>query len=128
MEKEAQEGEKPPAAKEEEKKPQKPTAPKKQQQDDDDERYDTVAKIKLVYEGKCVKGFRVTGNLNRFDTRMITANITPHIEMTVKVIYSFKSMIYWGGSKIQSYSKALDLASSMFTSLKEIQAYIEECE
>ena len=49
VEKEAQEGEKPAAAKEEEKKPQEPTAPKKQQQDDDDERYDTVAKIKLVY-------------------------------------------------------------------------------
>ena len=124
VEKEAQEGEKPAAAKEEEKKPQEPTAPKKQQQDDDDERYDTVAKIKLVYEGKRVKGFMVTGNLNRSDTRMIMANITPHTEMTVKLIYSFKSMIYWGGGKIQPYSKALDSAPGMFTSLKEIQAYI----
>ena len=56
------------------------------------------------------------------------ANITPHIEMTVKLIYSFKSMIYWGGGKIQPYSKALDSAPGMFTSLKEIQAYIQECE
>ena len=28
---------------------------KEQQQDDNDEQYDTVAKIKLVYEGKSVK-------------------------------------------------------------------------
>ena len=53
----------------------------------DDERYDTVAKIKLVYEGKHVKEFRVTGNLNKSNTKMIMANITPHIEMRTKVIY-----------------------------------------
>ena len=37
-------------------------------------------------------------------------------------------MIYRGGGKIQPYSKTLDSVSGMFTSLKEIQAYIEECE
>ena len=37
-------------------------------------------------------------------------------------------MIYWGGGKIQPYSKTLDSSPGMFTSLKEIQAYIEECE
>ena len=50
-------------------------------------------------------------------------NITPHIEMRVKLIYSFESVIYRGGGKIQPYSKTV-----MFTGLKEIQAYIEECE
>ena len=59
---------------------------------------------------------------------MIMDNITPHIEIRVKVIYSFKSLIYWGGGKIQPYSKTLDSSPGMFTSLKEIQAYIEECE
>ena len=59
---------------------------------------------------------------------MIMASITPHIEMTVKVIYSFKSVIYRGGGKIQPYSKTLDSPPGMFTSLKKIQAYIEECE
>ena len=44
------------------------------------------------------------------------------------MIYSFKSVIYWGGGKIQPYSKTLDSSPGMFTSLKEIQAYIEECE
>ena len=72
--------------------------------------------------------FRVTGNLNRSNTKMIMANITPHIEMRVKVIYSFKSVIYRGNGEIKDYSKTLDSAPDMFTSLKEIQEYIEVCE
>ena len=70
-----------------------------------------------------MKIFRVTRNLNRPDTKTIMPNITPHIEMRVKLIYSFESVIYQGGGKIQPYSKTV-----MFTGLKEIQAYIEECE
>ena len=54
-----------------------------------DEQYNTVAKIKLVYLGKLAKEFRVTGNLNIPNTKMILDNITPHIEMRVKVICSF---------------------------------------
>lgn len=56
-----------------------------------DEQYDIVPKIKLVYEGKRVKEFRVTGNLNYDNTKMIMYNITPHIEMREKVIHSSKS-------------------------------------
>ena len=37
-------------------------------------------------------------------------------------------MIYWGACEIKPYSKTLDLSPGMFTSLKEIQAYIKECE
>ena len=70
-----------------------------------------------------MKIFRVTRNLNRPDTKTIMPNITPHIEMRVKLIYSFESVIYRGGGKIQPYSKTV-----MFTGLKEIQAYIEEGE
>ena len=92
VEKEAEEEQQPAAAKEEEEQQQVPTAAEEQQ--DDDERYDTVAKIKLVREGKRLKEFRVTGNLNNDNTRMIMPNITPHIQMRVKVIYSFKSVIY----------------------------------
>ena len=96
--------------------------------DDDDERYDTVTQLKLVYEGNRLKEFRMTGNLNRANTRMIMDNITSHIEMMVQVIYSFKSVIYGGGGEINPYSKTLDSAPGMFTSLMEIQAYIEEQE
>ena len=96
VEKEAEKEEEPGAVKEEEEKEEEKA--KEQQQadddDDDDEQYDTVTKIKLVYEGKRVKEFRDTGNLNRPNTRMIMDNITPHIETRVKVIYSFKSVIY----------------------------------
>ena len=55
-------------------------------------------------------------------------NITPHIEMMVQVIYSFKSVIYRDGGEINPYSKTLDSAPGMFKSLMEIQAYIEEWE
>ena len=37
-------------------------------------------------------------------------------------------MIYRGAGEISPYSKTLDSSPDMFTSLKEIQAYIEECE
>ena len=129
VEKEAEE-QKPAATKEEEeaKEQQQEPAAAKEQQQDDDERYDTVAKIKLVYEEKRVKEFRVTGNLNNPNTRMIMANITPHIEMRTKVIYSFKSEIHRGAGEIKDYNKTLNSPPGKFTSLEEIQAYIEECE
>ena len=75
-----------------------------------------------------MKEFRVTGNLNNFNTKMIMAKITPHNEMRVKLIYSIKSVIYGGAGEIRSYSKALDSLGGMFTNLNEIQAFIEECE
>ena len=46
----------------------------------------------------------------------------------VKIIYSFKSVIYRGNGEIKDYSKTLDSAPGMFTSLKVIQEYIEVCE
>ena len=70
VEKEAEEEEQPAATKEEQE--QGPAAAEEQQQDDD-ERYDTVTKIKLAIERRRVKGFRVTGNLNRSNTKMILA-------------------------------------------------------
>ena len=56
------------------------------------------------------------------------ANITPHIETRTRVVYSFKSEIHRGASVIKDYSKTLNSPPGMFSSLKEIQAYIEECE
>ena len=43
----------------------------KEHQKDDDEQYDTVPAIKLVYEGTRVKEFRVTGNLNNANSKII---------------------------------------------------------
>ena len=104
VENEVEEEEQPVRTKEEEGQQQESTAAQEQQQDDD-ERYDTVTKIKLAFEGRRVKEFRMTGNLNRSNTKMIMANITPHIEMRVKVIYSFRSVIYRGNGEIKDYSK-----------------------
>ena len=56
--------------------------------------------------------------------KTIMSNISPHIEMRVKVIDSFKLVIYQRSSEIKPYSKTLDSSSGMFTSLKEIEAYI----
>ena len=128
VEKESQEEEQSAAAKEEEEETEEQQQVPAAQHDDGDERYNTVTKIKLMYEGKRVKQFKVTGNLNTPNTRIIMDNITPHIEMRVKVIYSFTSVIYRGSGKIQPYSKTLDSLPGTFTSSKEIQAYIEECE
>ena len=95
------------------------------EQQDDDERYDTIAKIKLAYKGRRVKEFRVTGNLNNPNTKMIMANITPHIEMRANVIYSFKSEVHRGVDDIVPYNKTLDSRPGMFTSLKEIQKRLD---
>ena len=127
VEKESKEEEQPRAIKEEQEQQQESAAAQEQQQDDD-EQYDTVPNIKLVRGGKCVKEFRMTGNLKRPNTKMIMANISSHIEMRVKVIYSFKSVIYQGNGEIKDYSKTLDSAPGMFTSQKEIQECIEACE
>ena len=99
---------------------------REQELQQDDEEYDTIRRINLVREGKRVKEFRVTGNLINANIRMIMDNITPHIEMKVKVIYSFKVEIHQGGGKIVDYSKSLTSPPGMC--LEEIQAYIEECE
>ena len=76
---------------------EKVPATKEQQQDD--QQYDMVAKIKLLYKGKCTTEFRMTGNLNKANIKIIMDNITPHIEMRTKVIYSFKSEIHRGAGK-----------------------------
>ena len=69
----------------------------------------------------------MTGNLNGASTSMIMDNITPHIEMRTKLIYSFKSEIHQGAGEVVDYSKTLlTLPPGMFTSLEEIQAYIEK--
>ena len=97
-------------------------------QQQDEEKYDTVPEINLVHEGRRMKEFRVNGNLNNANTRMIMDNITPHIEMRVKVIYSFNAEIHRGAGEIVDYSKTLTSTPGRFTSLEEIQAYFGECE
>ena len=84
--------------------------------------------MKPVNEEILIKEFRTTSNLNGVNTKIIMTNLTQHIEMWTKVIYSFKSEIYRSASEIVDYSKTLTSPTGMFTSLEEIQAHIEECE
>ena len=71
-----------------------------------------VPNIKWVNEGTRVKEFRVTGNLNYANTKMIMDNITPQIEIRAKIIYSFKSEIHRSaGEIVECEQKRLDLES-----------------
>ena len=97
-------------------------------QQQDDEHMIQFQKIKLVYEGTRVKEFRLTRKLNNAKARMIITNITLHIEIKTKVIYSFKSEIHRGVGEIVDYSKTLASPPGMFISLEVIQAYLEKCE
>ena len=63
--------------------------------------------MKPVYEEIIIKEFRTTSNLNGVNTKIIMTNLTQHIEMWTKVIYSFKSEIYRSASEIVDYSKTL---------------------
>ena len=94
-----------------------------------DEQYDMVSKVKLVYEIKCVKEFRVTGHLNGTNTkRWLWITIHQILSWGTTVIYSFKSEIHRGAGEIADYSKTLTTLPDMFTSLEEIHIYFEECE
>ena len=56
--------------------------------------------MKFVYEWIRMKWLRVKGYLSGANARMIMANLTPHIEMLKRVIYSFKSEIHQDAGEI----------------------------
>ena len=99
-----------------------------QQQTQEEEKKEQKAVIPLTKEGTRVKNFRITRSMNRDNTKIIMDIITQHIEMRTKVVYSFKAEIHRGAGEIVDYSKTLSSPPGMFTSLKEIRDYIEECE
>ena len=86
------------------------------------------AVIELTKEGTRVKKFTITRSMNRDNTKIIMDKITQHIEMRTKVVYSFKAEIHRGAGEIVDYSKTLSSPPGVFTSLKEIRDYVEECE
>ena len=88
---------------------------------------DLVAHIDHEEDGKRVKRFKLTGNLNNISTRLVMDTITPHISMRTWVVYSFEAEIYQKDGEIVSYKKTLE-TPGLFTSLSEIKDYIEECE
>ena len=97
--------------------------PQQQTEEEEEE-----AVIELTKEGTRVKKFRIARSMNRDNTKIIMNKITQHIEMRIKVVYSFKAEIHRGAREIVDYSKTLSSPPGMFMSLKEIREYIEECE
>merc|ERR1711911_67274 len=86
-----------------------------------------VARMELHSNGAYVKEFRVTWNVNHISTRLIMDKITPHIEMRVKVVYSFSAEIY-GANDISDYGKLIPANGHLFTSIAEVRDYIEQYE
>ena len=84
--------------------------------------------MQLIEDGRRVKTWRLTKNLNLSLTGTIMHKATPDIEMRTKVVYSFEADIYRGAGDIVDYAKTLSSPPGMFTSLQEIREYIEECE
>ena len=99
--------------------------PQQQTQEEEEEQ---EAVTELTKEGTRVKNFRIIRSMNRDNTKIITDKITQHIEMRTKVVYSFNAKIHRGAGEIIDYSKTLSSPPGVFTSLKEIRDYIEECE
>ena len=98
--------------------------PQQQTQEEEEEQ---EAVIELTKDGKRVKKFRITCSMNRDNTKIIMDKIMQHIKMRTKVVYQFKAEIHSGAGEIADYSKTLSSPPGMFTSLKEIRHYIEEC-
>ena len=88
---------------------------------------DLVAHVNLIEDGQRVKRIEIKGNLNNVSTKLIMEKLTPHIEMRVKVLYSFTADIYRGAGEVTEYKKTIE-NRGLFTSLEEIRNYIEDCE
>ena len=86
-----------------------------------------IARMEQIEDGDRVKKFEITGNLNSVSTKLIMDKITPSVEMRTKVVYSFACEIHRGAGDIVDYHKTLS-GEGMFTSMKEIRDYIENCE
>ena len=89
---------------------------------------DLVAHVDLIENGGRVKRIEIKGNLNKVSSKLIMEKLTPHIDMRVKVIYSFTADIYRGGGEVAEYQKNIIGNRGLFTSLEEVRVYIEECE
>lgn len=80
-------------------------------------------------KGWCqVKRFRISGNWNHVNSKLIMSKNTPHIELRCNVIYTFRAEIYQADQVIKGYVKMINPPLEMCTSLAEIKEYIEACE
>ena len=83
--------------------------------------------MRLVEEGRQVKTWQITKQLNKPLTDTVMWKATPDINMRTKVVYSFKCWIYRGSGEVALYHKTKS-SNGTFSSLSDITAFIEECE
>ena len=81
----------------------------------------------LLEDGRRVKTWRITKNLNQSLTDMIIWKAAPDINMRTKVVYSFECEVHRGGGEVSSHYKTKGSIGTL-ASLKEIENFVEECE
>ena len=83
--------------------------------------------MRLVEDQTRIKKYEVTGDLNQNISDLMMEAIRPVVEMRTKVIYSFHCLIYRGKNEVVKYYKTFPNKAT-FTSLREIDDYIKQCE
>ena len=86
-----------------------------------------VHDMHLLEDGRRVKTWRITKNLNQSLADMIMWKAAPDINMRTKVVYSFECEVHRGGGEVGSHYKTKGSIGTL-ASLKEIENFIEECE
>ena len=83
--------------------------------------------MRLLEDGRRVKTWRITKQLNKSFAGTIMWKVTPDINMRTKVVYSFECEVYRGGGEVARHYKTKGSTGTL-TSLNEIEDFIEECE
>ena len=76
--------------------------------------------MRLIEDGRSVKTWRLTGNLNQDLTDTIMHKTTPDIDMRTKMIYSFECGVHRGGGEVGKHFKTKSSTGTL-TSIQEIQ-------
>ena len=88
---------------------------------------ESTAQMRLVEDQTRIKKYEVTGDLNQNISDLMMKTIRPVVEMRTKVIYSFHCSIFRGKNEVVEYYKTFSNKVT-FTSLREIEDYIKQCE
>ena len=81
----------------------------------------------LIENGNRVKAWCFRKSLKSPLTKTMMAQITPHVDMPVVVVYSFTCDIYQGDGGVTKYVTSKSTKGSL-SSLADIEAFIEQCE
>ena len=88
---------------------------------------ESTAQMRLVEDQTRIKKYEVTGDLNQNISDLMMKTIRLVVEMRTKVIYIFHCLIFRGKNEVVEYYKTFSNKVT-FTSLREIEDYIKQCE